>query len=79
MGRHNKCQSYCRNNWGFIKPPFSPPNYPRSLSLTIIAAPTIYSSVGETILYTYTITNTGLVGIPAPFVLSDNRFGIIHP
>jgi uncharacterized repeat protein (TIGR01451 family) len=44
-----------------------------AISLTKVANPTTYSSVGQTITYTYTIKNTGNVQLPGPFTVSDNK------
>jgi uncharacterized repeat protein (TIGR01451 family) len=45
------------------------------LTLTKSANPTIYSQVGQTITYSYTITNTGTETLgPAQFIVRDDRF-----
>lgn len=46
---------------------------PYSLNLTKTASPTTYTNVGNTITYTYTVTNTGTVPINGPITVSDNK------
>jgi len=46
------------------------------LKLTKTANPTTYTASGQTITYTYIITNTGLVPLPpTQFTITDNRLG----
>ncbi|MGB9927896.1 MAG: DUF7507 domain-containing protein, partial [Methanosarcina sp.] len=40
-----------------------------------IASPTIYSTLGQNIMYIYTVNNSGNVGISAPINITDNRTG----
>jgi uncharacterized repeat protein (TIGR01451 family) len=48
-----------------------------ALQLAKTAAPTTFAAVGETITYTYVITNTGNVTLgPAQFVVTDDKIGI---
>lgn len=44
-------------------------------SLTKTANPTTYSAVGEVIVYSYTITNTGTVPICGPIQIVDDKLG----
>jgi hypothetical protein len=43
------------------------------------ANPTTYSAVGQTITYTYKITNSGNVTLAGPFTVSDDKLGTISP
>ena len=44
------------------------------LKLTKTATPTTYSQIGQTIFYTFVITNTGTATLgPAQFTITDNR------
>ena len=55
-----------------------PMNAPPSsvLTLTKTANPTTYSQIGQTIIYTYVITNTGAPPLPpGQFTIADNRLG----
>jgi uncharacterized repeat protein (TIGR01451 family) len=46
------------------------------LKLTKTANPTSYNQIGQTITYTYVITNTGAATLgPSQFTISDNRLG----
>jgi uncharacterized repeat protein (TIGR01451 family) len=46
------------------------------LKLTKTASPTTYSQIGQTILYTFVITNTGTATLgPAQFTITDKRLG----
>jgi len=48
----------------------------RELSLTVIADPTSYSQLGQTISYSYAIRNTGNVTLgPSQFTVTDDRIG----
>ena len=51
----------------------------KSVSFTKTANPTTYSAVGQTITYTYTITNNSNVTLSGPFSISDNKLGTISP
>jgi len=42
------------------------------LTLSISVSPTTYSTVGQTITYTYTLKNTGSGDLSAPFTVTDN-------
>jgi hypothetical protein len=57
----------------FITPPV------QSAALTIVksADPTSYDDIGQTITYTYTVTNSGTVPISAPINIIDDNFGTI--
>jgi uncharacterized repeat protein (TIGR01451 family) len=43
-----------------------------NLNIFVSASPTTYTTLGQTILYTYTLTNTGNGDLSAPFVITDN-------
>jgi hypothetical protein len=43
-----------------------------AISLTKTPNPTTYSAVGQTITYTYVVTNSGNVTLAAPFTVSEN-------
>jgi len=45
-----------------------------SISLDIIPSPTTYSYAGDTIIYTYKITNIGSLNVDGPFEVTDNVF-----
>jgi len=46
------------------------------LTLTKTASPTTYNQIGQTITYSYVITNTGTATLgPSQFTISDNRLG----
>lgn len=46
----------------------------RALTITKTANPTTYSQLGQTITYTYVVTNTGAATLgPAPFTVTDDR------
>ncbi|WP_394697739.1 beta strand repeat-containing protein [uncultured Methanomethylovorans sp.] len=47
------------------------------LALTKSASPTTYSAVGQTITYTYTVTNPGNVVINGPITVTDNKIGTV--
>ena len=47
------------------------------LYLDQVAAPTSYTASGQTIKYTYTVTNNGNVAISAPITVTDDKFGTI--
>jgi hypothetical protein len=49
------------------------------ISLAKTANPTTYSSVGDVIIYTYEITNSGLTTLSGPFSISDDKQGTISP
>jgi uncharacterized repeat protein (TIGR01451 family) len=44
-----------------------------ALSIAKVANPTTFSAVGQTITYTYTLTNSGNVTLTAPFSVSDDH------
>ena len=48
-----------------------------TLILVKSAYPTSYDSVGQTITYTYTVTNSGNVNISAPITVADDKFGTV--
>jgi uncharacterized repeat protein (TIGR01451 family) len=48
----------------------------KAITLTKTANPTTYSAVGQTITYTYVITNSGQAGLPsAQYTISDDHIG----
>ncbi len=47
------------------------------ITLAKSASPTTYNSVGQTITYTYTITNSGNVPLPGLFSVSDDKLGTL--
>jgi uncharacterized repeat protein (TIGR01451 family) len=49
--------------------------YSPGLKLEKSASPTIYSAAGQTITYTYKITNSGNVKISGPITVTDNKIG----
>ncbi|HEX2696542.1 MAG TPA: TadE family protein, partial [Anaerolineales bacterium] len=51
-------------------------NGPR-LTLTKSANPTIYTTVGQTITYTYTLKNTGNIALTSPFAVTDNKIASV--
>ena len=52
-------------------------NASTSISLVKSASPTTYSTVGQTITYTYKVTNTGTTTISGNFKVYDNITGIL--
>jgi len=52
----------------------------QSPALTIVksASPTTYSTVGQIITYTYTVTNSGNVNIAGPITVTDNKIGTVN-
>jgi hypothetical protein len=50
-----------------------------ALTLTKTPNPTTYSAVGQTITYTYKITNSGNITLAGPFSISYNKLGTISP
>ncbi|NJD59076.1 MAG: sortase, partial [Anaerolineae bacterium] len=44
-----------------------------TITLLKSADPVIFDAVGQTIIYTYIITNTGNVTLPGPFTVTDNK------
>lgn len=49
------------------------------LTIDVVPNPTTYSAAGQTITYTYTVTNTGTPTLgPAQFVVSDDHAGQIN-
>jgi YVTN family beta-propeller protein len=55
------------------------PAVQQGAALTIVksAYPISYDSVGHTITYTYTVTNSGNVDISAPITVTDDNFGTV--
>ena len=51
------------------------PQQNAALTLSKVAKPLVYSSVGQTIVYTYVVTNVGNVTLDGPFMISDNKLG----
>jgi len=49
--------------------------YSPGLKLEKSASPTIYSTAGQTITYTYKVTNMGNVKISGPITVTDNKIG----
>ena len=45
------------------------------LSLTKTANPTSYNQVGQVVVYTYVVKNTGNVTLTGPFTVTDNKLG----
>src|ERR1051326_45580 len=49
------------------------------ISLAKVASPITYSTVGASITYTYTITNSGNITLAGPFSVTDDKQGTISP
>ena len=49
-----------------------------SLNITKSVSPTTYSAVGQTITYTYTITNSGNVDLTGNITVADNKTGTFN-
>lgn len=47
-----------------------------SLSLVKTSSTPFYNNVGQNIIYTYTVTNTGNTPIIGPIVINDNKLGL---
>ena len=47
-----------------------------AMAILKVPSPTTYSSVGATITYNYTVTNTGNVDLPGPINVTENRTGL---
>jgi uncharacterized repeat protein (TIGR01451 family) len=45
------------------------------LSLTKAASPTTFTAVGQVIVYTYVVTNTGTTTLTGPFTVTDDKLG----
>src|SRR5262249_955057 len=52
---------------------------PLAMALAKVASPMTYDGIGQTITYTYTITNTGVVTLDGPFTITDDKEGTITP
>ncbi|MFN8470908.1 MAG: hypothetical protein U0822_01700 [Anaerolineae bacterium] len=50
-----------------------------ALTLDKTASPTTYSTVGQTITYSYKLTNSGNVTLSAPYTVTDNKATVICP
>jgi hypothetical protein len=48
-----------------------------ALKLVKLANPLIYTDEGQTITYTYNVTNSGQVALNAPINVTDDKFGTI--
>lgn len=57
---------------------FGPLSLP-SLSLVKTASPLLYSADGQTISYSYVLTNTGNVTLRGPFTVNDNKGAVTCP
>ena len=42
------------------------------------AYPTTYDAIGQTITYTYKVTNSGNADISAPITVTDDKFGTVY-
>src|SRR5260221_12843957 len=50
-----------------------------SISLTVQAPSAIYNAVGQTITYTYVVTNIGTPAVTGPVTIVDDKVGVICP
>ena len=48
-----------------------------ALTIQKSASPTSYDDIGQTITYTYKVTNSGNVDISAPITVTDDKFGTV--
>ena len=54
-----------------------PPGNTPGLSLSKTANPATYTSVGQVIVYTYVVKNTGNVTLTGPFTVNDDKLGLL--
>ncbi len=51
--------------------------YKPSMKIVKSASPTTYSNSGQSIKYTYVVTNTGNVKIKGPIKVTDDKIGVL--
>ncbi|MFM2389507.1 MAG: hypothetical protein RLZZ437_1062, partial [Pseudomonadota bacterium] len=49
-----------------------------TLSVAKTGAPATYATVGQTVSYTYVVTNTGNISLTAPITISDNQIASVN-
>ncbi len=54
-----------------------PPGNTPGLSLSKTANPATYTAVGQVIVYTYVVKNTGNVTLTGPFTVNDDKLGLL--